>query len=255
MPKNDKVDTPPDKEEHQPSDDIQDDIPTDDTKTDKSQSGEDKSDKNLDPDGELSKTLKEIQSGVKEIKGRLTKVEQAKKSAKKGFTKPPSSDGRFSFDEPEEEEEEVDDKKLSAEDEIEYAKVKQGVAELLIDNENYQKLVKKDKTLQRIIKKDPLALLDSMPIDSEDAVNQIQEVLDSYLDDGDDKDKKDKDKDKKDKKDEDKEGSEKEEDTPPEPAPQGKGTEKKDKKDDNSPKSTMEKVKGSIYDRAMGNKT
>ena len=113
----------------------------------------------------------------------------ADKRTKKAKRSEDRGGSRFSFEEPvapDTSEEEVD-----YQDRNEFVKLKQGVADLVLDNEDILKVVKSDPTLKRILKNNPLALLDSVPIDAEDALEQITDYLDeivsSNTDDGVDK--------------------------------------------------------------------
>lgn len=99
------------------------------------------------------------------------------------------SKGKFSFEEPKEEEKPSIDELVIQERE-EYAKLKSGVADLLFDNEDYQKVLKSDRTLTRVLRNDPLSLIDFQPMDANDALNGIKEYLDELVEDYKDKDDK-----------------------------------------------------------------
>lgn len=129
------------------------------------------------------KELDDLQ-GLKGRQSELTKREQRiakkEKALKSRTPKKSESSNRFSFEEPEEEEIPQGNEAM-IEDQQEFVKLKSSLVDKIFDNDDYQKVLRKDKTLARIIKKDPLALLDSMPIDAEDALDSITELLDELV--------------------------------------------------------------------------
>jgi len=65
--------------------------------------------------------------------------------------------------------------------EVERAKAESQMVRLAYSNENYRKILDSDPTLRRIVESNPLALVQN-PIDAEDAVMQLQEILDNRAD-------------------------------------------------------------------------
>ncbi len=124
-------------------------------------------------------------------------------------------------------------------------KVATGIANLVTGNADYQKVISKDKTLQRVIAKNPLAILEEDDFSSpEDAIESFQDFMDELVMESLGKKKDDKKKD--DKKDD------KKEDKPAQPNnSQGQGDvgKKEEKKEDNPKKSTVDKVADSILKR------
>lgn len=234
MSEENKVDTPSD-EKDPTTDPDQKDTPTEGQEGASPEASKVEEAGKSDQNSDLTATLKEIGSTLKKVEGRLTKVEQAKKKSGKkaeGSGKPGS---RFSFEEPEEDDEEPDKGALAQEDAVEFAKVQTGTLRLIMNNEKFAKVYQSDKTLQKIINKDPLQLLDDTPIDAEDALSSIQEYLESRAEELEPDDKKKND----------------EPDKKPAPKPAGQEPDKKespDKKDEPHISAT-DKVKGSIMNR------
>lgn len=102
------------------------------------------------------------------------------KKSKKTTSSSKDVDGMFSHQPPVEVKQPTADE-IANEDAVEFAKVKAGFAEMALDNSDYQKVLKGDKTLKRIMKKNPLAILDEVPIDAEDALEKIQEYFDDLV--------------------------------------------------------------------------
>jgi len=210
--------------------------------TDKTEDDSQKGEKGENPadDKKGKKSEKTVTISEKEH-NRLQAI--ARKNEKKGEKSKKFSSKKqpgFSYEEPEENEPDEDD--IRNQDREEYAKVRSGVVDLLFDNDDYKEVFKVEPTLRKILKNDPLALLDETPIDAEDALEKIQEYLDSRVeeikkakDDKDDKDDK---------------GSsgEKDKKTSPKPAPQKPKTEKKEDKKTTSA-STMQEVEGGLMDK------
>lgn len=65
--------------------------------------------------------------------------------------------------------------------EVEQAKFEGSAIRLAYSSEEYRKVLEADPTLRKIIESNPLALIKN-PIDAEDAVMQLQEVLDTRVD-------------------------------------------------------------------------
>jgi len=65
--------------------------------------------------------------------------------------------------------------------EVEKAKFEGQALRLAYSNEEYRKVLEADSTLRRIVESNPLALVKN-PIDAEDAVMQLQELLDTRAD-------------------------------------------------------------------------
>jgi len=134
------------------------------------------------------------------------------------------------------------EEELTLEDRREFVAVKEGIVDLLAENPKYQEVLKKDPTLKRIIKSNPLALLDAQPYDAQDAVDMITDILDERAEELTEKPAEKKDK-----------PAPAEQKPAPQPAPQSGGNNPVAPKD-NAPKS-MGEVRGGLYDRIMeGNK-
>jgi hypothetical protein len=154
----------------------------------------DKKKKEGDGDDEMVQISKKE---LKNLKGKHNSRGAKNRVSKKAKRSEDRGGSRFSFEEPvapDTSEEEID-----YQDKNEFVKLKSGVADLILDNENILKAVKADPTLKRILKNNPLALLDTVPIDAEDALEQISDYLDGIVsssseEDGDDKGDKKKDK-------------------------------------------------------------
>lgn len=121
-------------------------------------------------------TAGEILAAVNKIGGRVTKLEQTRKSPqatgvakeKKGFT----------FDYPDPEDPNKDVQELQQREEL--IAVERGITHLLRD-EKYKDLLNQDETLSEILQSNPLALLTEDPIDAQDALAKITEVLDKKV--------------------------------------------------------------------------
>ncbi len=129
-------------------------------------------------------SLRDRQAELTRREQRLKKREERLAGSKSRTRKNQSdseldNDQRFSFEEPEEDE--ADSGKFNATEEIEFVRLKGLVSDTLIDNEDYQELIKNDSTLRQILRKDPLVLLNETPIDATDAFEQIQEYLDKRV--------------------------------------------------------------------------
>ena len=227
----------PDKDQRKPAEVVEDtkDTTEDETKVEDTQpedgEGEDKSkSETKDKDGK-TKTI-----STKEY-NKLKAIERkAKKKIEKGSSDEPS-DGRFSFDEPEETEQPTESE-ISRQDREEFGKVVVGVVQLQIDNDDVRNLVKDDKSLARILKKNPLMLLDETPIDGEDALEQISEYLVARAEEESDEDD-----------DKGSDGEKKKKSTKPVTQKPKVEEKKEEKKDSFSVNSTQKKVEGSILDK------
>lgn len=82
----------------------------------------------------------------------------------------------FSFEYPPENDKPSVDE-LAIKDREEYANLKMSIAEMVTTSEVYQKVLKNDKTLARVLKNNPLSLLDDTPIDANDALQGIINYL------------------------------------------------------------------------------
>lgn len=234
MSEENKVDTPSD-EKDPTTDPAQKDTPTEGQEGAGSEASKGENSEKSDQNGDLTETIKGIGSTLKKIEGRLTKVEQARKKSGKTAEQPRKPGSRFSFEEPEEDDKDPDKGALAQEDAVEFAKVQTGTLRLIMSNEKFAKVYQSDKTLQKIINKDPLQLLDDTPIDADDALSSIQEYLESRAEELEPDDKKKNDK----------------PDKNPAPKPAGQEPDKKespDKKDEPRVSAT-DKVKGSIMNR------
>ena len=229
---------PDEKDQREPTEVVEDKKTTDekpedgDTQEEGDQSEDKSKSKKEDKDGK-TKTIP-----TKEY-NKLKAIERkAKKKIEKSTSEDPSS-GRFSHEEPEEDEEPTDTE-LAREDREEFGKVVVGITQLQVDNDDVRDLVKGDKSLARILKKNPLLLLDDTPIDGEDALEQITEYLTARAEEekGEEDD------------DDGSDGKDKKKTTKPVAQKQKVEEKKEDKKsNDFSPNSTQKKVEGSILDR------
>lgn len=108
---------------------------------------------------------------------RLTAKHNSRGAENRLYRKKASSeDGqRFSFKERE--------SRKPTEEEVNYAeqrellRVQQGVNELLFESDEIAEVVKGDPTLRRILRNNPLALLDEIPVDAQDALEQLEDYL------------------------------------------------------------------------------
>jgi hypothetical protein len=119
-----------------------------------------------------------LQEALAPLQGRLTKIEQRTKG--RGVRdRLRSAKPQFSFEEPEEPEESSKDE-LAIANEKELLAVEKGITRILRDVK-YQELLQKDSTLAELLENSPLALLKEMPIDAQDALEQIVSILDSKI--------------------------------------------------------------------------
>lgn len=152
-------------------------------------SGEQGSNPEPKKDGEKTITMTEA-----EFNRKMFAARREGKAGKKAGKKAPnlSEKGKFSYEEPAEEDEPSKDD-LAQQDAQEFAKVQVGLSHLILDNDHFQAVLKADKTLAKIIKNNPLTLLDSTPVDSEDALSQLEDYLEERASElNPDKDKKEK---------------------------------------------------------------
>lgn len=90
-----------------------------------------------------------------------------------------SSGGRFSFETPPEPTQE----EVEIEQEREYARLQRSVLSTVLRNKQYQKVLENDKTLAKVVENNPLALLESDPVDADDALEQITSLFDERVED------------------------------------------------------------------------
>lgn len=173
---------------------------------------------NKNPEEEVVQISKKEQEEFTGLKGRqseLTKREQAvakkeKKLAGKKPTASKKSESGFSFENPDEPTEE----ELNQRQKDEEVSLGIGVRDLLLGNPDYQEVVKQNDTLGKVLRNNPLSLLDDDPVDADDALEQIKEMLDEKVKLLKKDDKKD-DKGEKDKKKEEKDGKQEPKSPPP----------------------------------------
>ena len=137
------------------------------------------------PPSSEDKKVAELEDTVEGLQNKLEKQEAIAKTAQKKErietverlrvekTLEKIKSGEISADEVEEEE---NIGETSAEKEIRL-KAKSEIMGLVLDNPEYQKLLAKDSTLKQVIRNNPFALISDY-LDSEDAVEQIKDVLD-----------------------------------------------------------------------------
>lgn len=126
----------------------------------------------------VNQTLQQFGGTLNEIKGRLTKVEQRGKAGKLALGRK-TGEQHFTFQPTEDEPPTEDD--IALEQDRELTALEKGVFKKFIKNPKYQKLLEKDKTLADLLDRNPLALLDESPANAEDAINQLEGVLDEKL--------------------------------------------------------------------------
>lgn len=227
----------PGEDQREPAEVAEDKKPTEDVKpaSDGEQvdeEGEDKPESKTEGKDSKTKTI-----SVKEY-NKLKAVERKAKKKIESESSEEDSDGRFSHEEPEEDDEPTESE-VARQDREEFQTVVVGVVQLQIDNDDVRNLVKGDKSLARILKKNPLMLLDETPIDGEDALEQITEYLTARAEEEKDDD------------DDDDNGSDGGKKKPAKPAPQKPKVEEKkeEKKDPFNANTSQKKVEGSILDR------
>ena len=126
----------------------------------------------------VNQTLQQFGGTLNEIRGRLTKVEQRGKAGNLGLGRK-TREQHFTFqpnqDDPPTEED------IALEQERETTAFEKGVFKNFIKNPKYQKLLDQDKTLADLLDRNPMALLEETPADAEDAINQLESILDGKL--------------------------------------------------------------------------
>lgn len=171
----------PDKDQRTPADADAETKKTGDS-TDPSDGKDDKQSGEGDsPDAKKAKQGKTDEDTVTLSKKEFNELQAAKRIGKKRSRRQAQSDlssgARFSFDSPPEPSEE----ELNIADEREYHKLQQGVLRTVLKSKDYQKVLESDKTLSRVLENNPLSLLDSQPIDADDALDQITDYLDELV--------------------------------------------------------------------------
>jgi len=126
----------------------------------------------------ISQALNQFGGTLNEIKGRLTKVEQRGKAGNLGLGRK-TGEQHFTFQPNQDDPPTEDD--IALEQERELAALEKGVFKTFIKNPKYQKLLEQDKTLAELLDRNPLALLEELPANAEDAIGQLEGLLDSKL--------------------------------------------------------------------------
>lgn len=122
-----------------------------------------------------------ILAELKKFGGRLTKLEQRTKDGLRVQSKIASPSKNFSFEYPEEEEEEGNNLKAELEQQREGLRLEKGVTRILRQTK-YREILESDKTLSRVLDNNPLALLEEDPIDADDALDKLTAYLDDIAD-------------------------------------------------------------------------
>ena len=127
------------------------------------------------PEDEVAKLKVEVEQ-AKRLQGQADRKARRERLARKKLEKRIKT-GETSPDEPGEETP-PDDEDFQ---EVERAKAESQMTRLAFSDEKYRKALEADPTLRRITESNPLALVKS-PIDAEDAVLQLQDILENRVD-------------------------------------------------------------------------
>ena len=110
----------------------------------------------------------------------LTKVAKRKGEKKNRPSQPKDSSSpgaEFSFEKPAK----PDEDEMALKQEREHGKFEQGVLRSVLKNKDYQKVLEKDKTLEKVLENNPASLLEETPVDADDAISQITDYLDERV--------------------------------------------------------------------------
>jgi len=123
--------------------------------------------------GEESVTIsKKEYNKLQAVNRKTSKKPKASRPAAKS-----NSGSAFTFEQPEEPSED----EIARQNEAELHKLETGVLRTILKNKDYQNVLEQDKTLARVVERNPLSLLDEQPIDADDALEQIVDFFDERV--------------------------------------------------------------------------